>query len=182
MTQVSTAKDGSTNAQSDDGEHSDLEEWEDLPTAADNEERRGSSKKDHAHVDEDDGLEEEAVSVQDISTAAPVVVGEVADGFEFVNAPAASLESDVDSLESDVDSAAAVSQQESVSRESEGRSPREQPDGSRNRAATSSHNTFIDMQSFGQAVQINRDVNPDTNARGSTYIGSRAYGNSLMIS
>ncbi|TYJ51926.1 hypothetical protein B9479_007487, partial [Cryptococcus floricola] len=182
MPQFSTAKDGSTNAQSNDGERSDSEEWEDLPTAADNEERRGSSGKYQAHVDEDDGLKEEAVSVQGISTAASVVVGEDADGWGFIDVPAPPLESDVNS-------AAAVSQQESVSRESEGRSSREQPNGSRrmrarreNRAATSSRNTFIDMRSYDQAVQITSDVDPNTNAPGSIHIGSRAYDRSLMIS
>ncbi|ODN92716.1 hypothetical protein L198_05510 [Cryptococcus wingfieldii CBS 7118] len=68
-------------------------------------------------------------------------------------------------------------------------SPKEQPSIGRkrrptrgNRTTASSHNTFIDMQSFDQATQINRDVNPNTGTHGSVFIGSRAYDNSLMIS
>ncbi|TYJ51521.1 hypothetical protein B9479_007905 [Cryptococcus floricola] len=159
------------------------------PPANNDDERRTSPRKHDAYVD-DDGFEEVAasttVSAQGTSTAASVVVGDDAEAYEFVDSPTSRANS----------SAMGSSQAESPLEQPENEdtvdieydSPKEQPNIGRkrrpttgNRVTASSSNTFIDMQSFDDAIQINRDVDPDTGTHGSVFIGGRAYDNSVMI-
>ncbi|ODN78826.1 hypothetical protein L202_04372 [Cryptococcus amylolentus CBS 6039] len=138
----------------------------------------------------DDGFEEVAasptVSAQGTSIAASIVVGDDAEAYEFVNSPTSHANSSMGSFQPE---SHLEQPEEENTVEIEYDSPKEQPNIRRKRKPTSGnripdsfHNTFIDMQSFDQATQINRDVNPNTDTHRSVSIGSRAYDNSLMIS